>query len=335
MPELTTAINAFLSRKNFRIGSPAKTYEKTTVSNILKLLEEKYKDTNPDPDLDVDIMEEAVKYTVMGYRSSKSSAIAILKEFLSFLEKKYGFSTSIRFPEIDASNTFERQMYLAKVLQSREVNIETLSDMLWISDRTITDDLLRLRGISGDPIQICGKPFIISETEMNNGIVKMASTAHPFFLTFNLTQVMTTLKGLKAMCQEPAMKNYALTSAAAIWEQLSSYAKERILYVSEHLIPDDLTWYRDLEDQKIEMFQTERKLSNTEGSGFIMYCMKSGEDFHVEYLMEDGSSVFFTHCKVLPRSYSEQKVEVTSDQGNYTLDLNRILRSSSTEEGLF
>lgn len=333
MPELKTAISDFLSPSNFSTSFRDKAFEQTTVSNLLELLEEKYGDH--DPDLDEDRMEEAIKYTVMGYRSSKSSAIAILKVFLRFLEKKYRFIPNIRFPEIDASNTFERQMYLAKVLQRGDVSVETLSERLWISDRTIREDLSKLRGYSGDPIQICGKPFAIKETEMKNGIVKMASTAHPFFLTFNLTQVMTTLKGLKTMCQEPAMKNYALASAAAIWEQLSSYARERILYVSEHLIPDDLSWYQDLESYKAEMFQTEYELRKTEGAGVVLDCIKNEKTFFLEYQKEDGSSVFLTHCRFLPRSYTGHAIEVTSDQGNHELFLDRILRSAYTEEGLY
>ena len=71
------------------------------------------------------------------------------------------------------------------------------------------------------------------------GRIQFTTTVHPLFLTFNITQVIATLKGLKHMCEDPILGNYALISAKSIWQQLSDYAKKRILYVTEHLLPDD------------------------------------------------------------------------------------------------
>lgn len=173
-----------------------------------------------------------MKSTVKAYKRDKGTAISIFRIFLEFLKKEYTFEPDVQFPKIDTSNTFERQMYLAKELQMGEKTIEGLANELWISSRTIDDDLARLRG-NKDPLQVCGKKFIVNETSARNQRMNFASTVHPLFLTFNITQVIATLRGLKYMCDDPGMKQYALLSASAIWQQLSEYAKQRIIYVSQ------------------------------------------------------------------------------------------------------
>lgn len=330
MPKLARAINDFL-KKNYDDTSYDKSFKKSTVSNLLGMLQEKYQVSK----LDEDEMQMAIKEVVMSYASNKGSAITILKKFLAFLKEEYQFDVEVQFPKIDISNSFERQMYLAKVLQNNEVTVDQLSEELWISSRTIDEDLARLRGNSGDPIQICGKPFVIKETERRNHRVNFASTVHPFFLTFNLTQVITTLKGLKAMSEDPALKLYATLSAAAIWQQLSDYAKERIIFVLTNLMPDELSWYRNLDVEIVETFQTEYECRRTEGAGVIMDCMKNEKPCFVEYEKEDEITVFLSNCRFVPRTYEGESIEVTSDQGNHILLFKKILRSSYTEEGLF
>jgi len=330
MSELNLTINDFLE-KHFNDYFHYESFAKSTVSNLLGMLQEKYLASS----LDEDEMQMAIKYVVMSYTSNKGSAIKILKKFLAFLEKEYHFDAQVTFSKIDISSSFERQMYLAKVLQNADATVSSLSEELWVSNRTIDEDLARIRGNSADPIQICGKPFTINETQRNNGRISFASTVHPFFLTFNLTQVITTLKGLKAMGEDPTLKHYATLSAAAIWQQLSDYAKERIIFVMTNLMPDELSWYRNLDHAEQEMFQTEYQSSNTNGAGVIMDCMKNEKSCFVEYQIEDETTMFLSNCKFVPRSYEGDRIEVTSDQGNHILFFKKILRSSYTEDGLF
>lgn len=330
MPELNSAINDFLMT-NFKEYSHYESFSKSTVSNLLGMLQEKYKA----PRLEKDEIHMAIKEVVTSYTSNKGSAIKILKKFLEFLEKKYHFDAQVTFPKIDISSSFERQMYLAKVLQNADVTVDNLSEELWISNRTLEEDLARLRGKTNDPIQICGKPFVINETLRDKGRFSFASTVHPFFLTFNLTQVITTLKGLKVMSENPALKPYAILSAAAIWQQLSDYAKERIFFVMTNLMPDELSWYRNLDREMVETFQTEYECRSTEGAGVIMDCMKNEKSCYVEYQKEDETTVFLSNCKFVPRSYEGERIEVTSDQGNHILLFKKIMKSSYTEAGLF
>ncbi len=331
MSDVNQAIDEFVSQSNFKKYLSYTSYKKQTVFNLLKAMKENY---NIDA-LDENELQYAMKETVLSYTSSKRSAIDIFRIFLDFLKKEYNFSGKVTFPEIDISSSFERQMHLAKVLQNSEESVESMSEKLWVSVRTLEEDIGRLRGKSIDPIQVCGKPFIVKELERSGGRFNFASTVHPFFLTFNLTQVVATLKGLKIMSMEPAMKHYAIGSAAAIWQQLSEYAKERILFVMTEIMPDEITWYRNLEEEEKEMFQTEYQFRSSEGTGVLMDCMKNEKSCHVEYQKEDGSSLFLKNCIFVPRSYNGDGIEVHSDQGKLFLYFSRILRSAYTEEGLF
>ncbi len=335
MPQLEQAVTQFMTGKNFKVYIQG-SYAESTVNNLLQMLLLKY---GKEKELDSDKMDAAVRETVKGYSSNKTSAVGILKKFLVFLKKEYGFDPEISFPPIDISNSFERLMYIAKALQSPDTRISDLEDILWVSKRTIEDDLARLRG--NDPIQIMGKPFIIDETTRKDDTLKFSSTAHPLFLTFNLTQVIATLKGLKAMSREPALKNYAMYSAVSIWMQLSPYAKERIFYVMENLIPDDVSWYRDLEMDEEGMFRTEQmSRRGSQGASVLMDCIKNGKTCIIEYPKDEDEenperdSVFYTGCTVVPRSYDGDNVQVVCDQGEKTIMLNRILKSSYDEESL-
>jgi hypothetical protein len=321
----------FLAPGKFNTYFPDKSFDQDTVENLLTLLGEKYQASA----LDEDEMRDAVKATVQSYSSNKASAIKILGRFLEFVKKEHGFDAKVSFPVVDISSSFERQMYLAKVFQESDATVTSVSEELWVSERTVEKDLARLRGNTDDPIQVCGKPFIINETQRHNKRLSFASTVHPFFLTFNLTQVITTLKGLKMMCEEPALKHYARGSAVSLWEQLSPYAQDRILFVTGNLIPDELSWYESLDQEKEVMFRTEYEYRTTDGPGVLMDCMKNEKTCFVEYHQEDGSMQFFSNCSFVPRSYRDGKVDVRCDQGKWSLSLNRILRSAYTREGLF
>ena len=55
-------------------------------------------------------------------------------------------------------------MFIAKYLQDENNRISDLTGKLWVSERTIEEDMKRLRD-DVDPIQVCGKKFFISGTE--------------------------------------------------------------------------------------------------------------------------------------------------------------------------
>ncbi|MFH5835819.1 hypothetical protein ACHAL6_07060 [Proteiniclasticum sp. C24MP] len=332
MPEssVNEVIERFLSQpmyKRYFTGSP---FARKTIHNLFQLLKQNYREE----EILEDVMDDAMKETVKSYTSSKGSAIRIFRKFLEFLKDEYGQELQISFPEIDISSSFERQMYLAKMVQFEALNMEDLADKLWVSKRTLEEDLGRIRGKGTDPIRVCGKTFEVKEVERRNGRIHFASTVHPLFLTFNLTQVMATLKGLQAMSMEPAMKTYAMESAASIWQQLSVYAKERIFYVLTEIMPEEIVWYKELDQVVADLFQTEYEMGTKDPSAVLMDCIKNGKPFHVEYLTGEEKSVFYTGCTVIPRSFGEGFFAVDSDQGRQVLYFDRVLKSAYTEEGL-
>lgn len=270
-----------------------------------------------------------IKSSVQAYSRNKDIAIHVYRDFLKFLKEK-NVDVSVPFPPISISNSFERLMFIAKYLQDPRHKVTDLPDLLWVSQRTINDDIKRLRGDHEDPIQVCGKIFIIDEMEKHKDTVYFPSTAHPLFLTPNLTQVLVTLKGLKSMADDPLYAGYAQSVATDIWEQLSDYAKTRIHFVLSELLPEDLSWYESLRKPDDEHFYSEVRCS---GSNVVLDCMKNGKTFCIEYEGKDGSC-FYKQCSFIPRSYDGSSIEVNSATGCVRLYLDKIIRSAYKEEEL-
>ena len=278
-----------------------------------------------------------IRSSVQAYANNKDIAIALYKDLISYLKDNGVPVPTVDFPPIPVSNTFERLMFIAKYLQDEEHRIADLPDILWVSSRTIEEDLARLRGDT-DPIQICGRRFFIPDTERRNGRVNFVSTAHPLFLAENLTQVLVMLKGLKAMSADPLYRQYALQTGQEIWEQLSPYAKKRIGFVLSELLPEDLAWYKALEKPKeSEWFHTEEACSTVGniGPAVILDCLKNGKPFCLEY--DDGGEIrIYTDCRIEPGTFRPDggQLTVTCSAGRKELQVSQIIRSAYTAEEL-
>lgn len=277
-------------------------------------------------------LADNIKSSVKAAPRGKDTAIEVYREFVSFLQKK-GVGVSVSFPPIPIESSFERQMFIAKYLQEEDARISDLEDLLWVSERTVQEDLLRLRG-EADPLQICGRVFKIEGTERSRGQVRFASTAHPLFLTENLTQVIVMLKGLRIMAQNPLYARYAEASAADIWEQLSPYAKRRIRFVLGEVLPEDLGWYEKLE-KRAGSFATERALS-VRGDVWLD-CIKNGKTFVVEYREDTGVRIY-RDCRFVPSSFHAGRdsadILVDCREGRKALHSSRVIRSAYTIEEL-
>lgn len=281
---------------------------------------------------DSDYLGDNIRDSVKGLPRGKETAIEVYRRFVAFLREK-GVKISVDFPPIPIENSFERLMFIAKYLQGEDAKISDLPDILWVSERTIDDDLLRLRG-EKDPIQVCGRSFFIPESDRSRGRLRSASTAHPLFLTENLTQVIIMLKGLRAMAENPLYTRYAEATAADIWQQLSEYAKKRIHYVLGELMPEDLGWYESLEPCG-DSFSSETQCSV---SGNVwLDCMKNDKPFFAEY-QEDNKTVFCKNCRFVPGSYRATNTGIVfyveCDDGLRTIESDRIIRSAYTIEEL-
>jgi hypothetical protein len=318
-------IKEFLKYKNNYSG-----YNKKTVENLM-LGDKEYSliKINGLGELKAEELKESIKLSVKLYTRNKDRAIEIYKKYLNFLNTKK-FHVDITFPPIPVSITFERIMFIAKYIQNPENKISDLKDVLWVGPRTIENDLAILKGIK-NPIQVNGKRFVIEDIERSRGTVSMSSTAHPIFLTSNITQIIVTLKGLKLMSQNSAFKVYAEEMARSIWTQLSDYAKNRILYVMENLIPDELEGYKNLNIEKDDSFYNEIRCSSTEGAGCVLDCLKNGKECFVEY-QEIEKTTFYENCKIL--KYLGDKIRIECKGKLFDLEISKILRSSYTLEEL-
>ena len=276
-------------------------------------------------------MREVVSQLTRG----KDTAILWFKKFWAYLEQKKLICGSSEFPPIQISNTFERRIYIAKYLQDPKHKISELEQILWVNGRTIEQDLKVLRGNDlEEAIQICGKTFTIPESERRNNGLAMGSTVHPLFLTCNLTQVITMLRGLKLLKDDPALGAYSITQAVDIWQQLSTYAKNRILYVTEKLLSDDLEWYQFLEGEKCGNTFRSEKMCSHYGNNCVFDCWKNGRACSIEYRPNPvSSSVFLKNCAV--KSYAPQKhsVVIRTEAGeDIEIDLDTILSSAYASE---
>jgi len=320
-----------------------KPYEKTTVKNLFIKKEDDGSYNNKtfmyhisemgrcaDGKIDNDMFSGAVMNTVKSRTSKKESAIALIKMFTAFIAEHKGPKFEVQYPAIPIDSTFERLMFITKYLQDPQNEIKGLEDELWQSDRTIADDLKKLRGRDDDPISVCGRKFIVDDCERKNGHMSFASNVHPMFLTNNLTEVIAMLKGLKHMCEEPTMKPYALNVAGNIWAQLSDRAKNRIVYVLTELIPDDVEWYTSLEDKGSYAFSSERLISSV-SRDCLMYVMKADEGCFIEYDGENGHEII--KADLVHFSWTDE-ITIIVNGSPRTIDKNKILCSALTIEQL-
>lgn len=318
-------------KNNFSRYFPYKN-EKDYEKKILSLIEEYYSVTGGYT-FDTEAYKQTLKDYVTGYKRNKDALITVYKDFNHHLNDKYGFNIEIDYPPIPTSNVFERLMFIAKYMQDKDHHVKELEDILWQSDRTIADDIARLQEGSDDPIQVCGRPFTISEMDRSMGHINFGSTAHPIFLTCNLTQVITALEGLRLMSEHVEYAGYAMPMARSMWQQLSEYAQQRVFFVMENLLKKDTVWYKSLDEKEERSYRTEKECC-MDGDRVIMYCLKGNEDrlCNIEY--RDGEeSEFLTDVRVL--EYSEEGIKINVGGKERVLDPEKVVRSSFHKENMF
>lgn len=309
------------------------TYQKADFKKKIDGLYKEYYTVRGDYLYDAEEYAAVVKDVVSRYTSNKDALIDVLKAYNGYLEHEHGLEIKIDYPPIPISNTFERLMFIAKFLQDRNHKISELPDLLWQSSRTIEGDLAKLQGRDGDALQVCGREFIVDEMSRSRGRMDFGSTVHPFFLTCNLTQVIVTLEGLKEMCKKPEYKGYALPMAQSIWEQLSDYGKERIYFVTENLLNQEVSWYKTLDGKDSHSFHTERECSQM-GEHVLIDCLKNGEKRTC--VIEYGDAThkeFLEEVSIIELLEEGWKVSVAGKE--QILDREKIIRCSYHKENMY
>jgi len=74
---------------------------------------------------------------------------------------KYNIEISISFPKWIPKTTLERQLYIAKMLQGPEAPIDQLEDVLYVSSKTLQNDLKILKGDGDDPLEVMGQKLTV------------------------------------------------------------------------------------------------------------------------------------------------------------------------------
>lgn len=281
--------------------------------------------------VDEDVYGRAVMQTVKGYTSSKESAISIFKELTAYIKNRKDIVFHVEYPPIPLNSTFERLMFIAKYIQDPDARISDLEDILWISSRTIDDDLAKLHGYDDDPIQICGRRFVVEDMKRENDRVSLPSTVHPLFLTSNMTEVIIILKGLKEMSKQPALNGYAMKTAGDIWEQLSKRAKDRILEVTSRLMVEDTEWFTSLNTGSQNTFWTERTCSAA-GKNSLIECLKNNMPCYIEYLNEDGTQEIIVADRIV--RWDGKVFSIRENDQIMELATDRIIRSGKVPEEL-
>jgi len=273
----------------------------------------------------------AIKSSIKKYTKSKATAVDIYKEFITFINEKYNIEISISFPKWIPKTTLERQLYIAKMLQDPEAPIVQLEDILYVSGKTLQNDLKILKGDGDDPLEVMGQKLTV-DFDRKKGKLSFPSTIHPLFLTFNLTQVITTLEGLKIMSEKVAYKNYALNGAKTIWIQLSDYAKHRIYTVSKGL-GIDTSWYKSLEMDISNLFHTEYMCSTIYGCQSLLLCFKNSRPCFIEYIDDNGKTIIYKNCLII--NCPDDRVTVKIGEKQLILETDRVIKAALTENELY
>lgn len=278
-------------------------------------------------------LEYTIRDCVLSYSRDKDKLISMFKDFVDYLAGK-GIRAKVTFPPIRIYNDFERLMFIAKYMQDEGHTRDQLRDILWVSKNTIDSDLSRLTNENNPEVmQVLGKPFVISGASSRSGRVEFESTAHPLFLTPNLTQVILILEGLKEKSENPIYETEAKRTAADIWNQLSDYARRRIIFVlSESLMISDVEWYLSLEKYGSDnSFHTERK--HPRNRGFVFDCVKNQQKpFCIEY-NDNGNTVIYKDCQG-KKILEGEDIIISSGGSQYRLHIPDILRIAYTVEEL-
>ena len=278
----------------------------------------------------------SIRDCVKAYNRDKDKAICMFRDFVGFLEKNgFEIKKEVEFPPIPIMNSFERLMFIAKYMQDEGHSRSDLPDILWHSQTTIDNDFSRLLNEDNpDSIQVLGKPFVITGSRSHGGKVDFESTAHPLFLTPNLTQVILILEGLKVKAENSIFETEAMITASDIWNQLSDYARSRIRFVlSECLMIEDLAWYESLAhlDDAGNSFHTEKK--NTKDRGFIFDCVKNHTvPFCIEY-NDNGKTTILKDCTG-EKIIKGEEITVRTGSGIHKLRIKDIARVAYTIEEL-
>lgn len=271
---------------------------------------------------DPEVFAADIKDAVKNANNGKDTLIGIFRGFTDFLANQ-NVNVPISYPPIPLSNAFERQMYILKYFQKKSRTMSSLQDKLWVSSRTLEDDLQVLRNYGDEPVRLLQQEITVPLLR-DDGEIGFKSTAHPILLVPNLTQVMIQLEGLRAMCENPLYKGYAHALAENIWSQLTDYAKDRLRHVVTNVLHQDDSWYEALSDAAQPLFRDERDPSFLHGE--IMNHFKMQKPFYI-YLHNVEEPQQIGPCTLIDYNPEKEAISVRTGEMDcffYLSDIDHI-----------
>ncbi|PKL78910.1 MAG: hypothetical protein CVV25_09770 [Ignavibacteriae bacterium HGW-Ignavibacteriae-4] len=274
-----------------------------------------------------------IKESVIAYNSQKETAINIYQQYTKFVIDEYCFDLSITFPPI-FSSSFDRQLFILKLLHEGQWEVNDLADHLWMGVRTIEADIAALKG-NDDSIRIMGNVLVVEGMERRSKKLSFQSTVHPLFLTPNLTQVVVMLQGLKVMENHKVYRVYARRLAVNIWTQLSDYGRKRILIVTGLLSLDE-SRYRELDQNfNSSLFATEEQCSYRHGAENVMDYLKNGKECVLEIMEFHGDRKILKKCIIKGLNENWTQVTIQCEEEHKIISLDSILSVGESEELLY
>lgn len=179
--------------------------------------------------------EDAVRESVKALNNGKLTAVRRYKLFITWLSAKLDREIVIQWPEADVSSRFERMVAITRILQNRppmaeNEAVEYLSDRLWVSDRTIREDIRNLReGSDLYQFSALNQAFGIDRMSGNSEPIRFLSSVHPMLLLENMTGVVLMIEALLEKSEWPVCRDICLDTAVHCWVQLTDYARERVI----------------------------------------------------------------------------------------------------------
>ena len=238
----------------------------------------------------------AVRETVKACTSSKASAIRRLKSFICKLESETDERYDIEWPPIDIDRDFERMIYMMRALQERPDLQDTdsivgfLSDKLWIGERTINDDLSRMNNADhSHQATLLNNTLAINGMKRSDGEISFLSTAHPLLLIENLTCVTMMLNAMLEKAEEPMLHDGLMLTIGHIWNQLTEYARKKVIEASIKWYGEDSEAVGRLRNltataDRLQFVPETNAFSSIEGQ--LMYYMKMEFRCLLEYEKE-------------------------------------------------
>jgi len=273
----------------------------------------------------------SIREVVKSSTTAKRDIIIRCKGFIGWLERQTGENYSIDWPPIDVGNRFERIIYIMRTLQTEQTNVvEYLADKLWVSTRTIEDDLAIMmnedRTVDGT---LLGESLYVNGFTRGRGTVEFLSTIHPVLLLENLTCITLTLHALLEKADAPEQHDWLMMTARHIWRQLTDYAKERVIKVTAQKYGENSAMSGRLVELnqvlESEGFVTEPE-ARVAASNQLMYAMKAGEPCKLDFLDDDGKVVHFEGVPGFDRGKFSQALIELADGTKVPVPFSRVIR---------